>query len=80
MFQLKVYLSNEIDLFGIKTLVLLNSIQQKKFNKLLIENRPKQDPDEVIFNISKLQLTDAEKTLLVKSLSCHLSSLVIQII
>ena len=46
-----------------------DSIQQKKFNKLLIENRPKQDPEKVIFNFSKLSLTDAEKTLLVKGLS-----------
>ena len=44
-----------------------DSIQQKKFNKLLIENSPKQDPEEVIFSISKLWLADAEKTLLVKS-------------
>ena len=46
-----------------------DSNQQKKFNKLLIENRPKQDPEKVIFNFSKLSLTDAEKTLLVKGLS-----------
>ena len=46
-----------------------DSIQQKKFNKLLIENRTKQDPEKVIFNFSKLFLTDAEKTLLVKGLS-----------
>ena len=46
-----------------------DSIQQKRFNKLLIENRPKQDPEKVIFNFSKLSLTDAEKTLLVKGLS-----------
>ena len=43
-----------------------NSIQQKKFNKLLIENRPKQDPEKVIFNFSKASLTEAEKLLLVK--------------
>ena len=73
MFQVKVYLSNEIDLFGIKTLILLNSIQQKRFNKLLIENRPKQDPEKVIFNFSKLSLPDAEKTVLVKGLSSALS-------
>ena len=36
-----------------------DSIQQKKFNKLLIENRPKQDPEKVIFNFSKLSLTNA---------------------
>ena len=46
-----------------------DSIQQKKFNKLLIENRPKQDLEKVILNFSKLSLTDAEKTLLVKGLS-----------
>ena len=73
MFQVKVYLSNEIDLFGIKTLILLNSIQQKRFNKLLIENRPKKDPEKVIFNFSKLSLPDAEKTVLVKGLSSALS-------
>ena len=43
-----------------------DSIQQKKFNNLLIENRPKQDPEKVIFNFSKASLTDAEKLLLVK--------------
>ena len=46
-----------------------DSIQQKKFNKLLIENGPKQDPEKVIFNFSKLSVTDAEKTLLGKGLS-----------
>ena len=46
-----------------------NSIQQKNFNKILIENRPKQDPEKEIFNFSKLSHTDAEKTLLVKGLS-----------
>ena len=46
-----------------------DSNQQKKFNKILIENRPKQDPEKEIFNFSKLSHTDAEKTLLVKGLS-----------
>ena len=46
-----------------------DSIQQKKFNKLLIENRPKQDPEKLIFNFSKVSLTDPEKSLLVKGLS-----------
>ena len=46
-----------------------DSIQQKKFNKILIENRPKQDPEKEIFNFSKLSHIDAEKTLLVKGLS-----------
>ena len=46
-----------------------DSVQQKNFNKILIENRPKQDPEKEIFNFSKLSHTDAEKTLLVKGLS-----------
>ena len=46
-----------------------DSIQQEKFSKLSIENRPKQDPEKVIFNFSKWSLTNAEKTLLVKGLS-----------
>ena len=33
-------------------------IQLKKFNKLLIETRPKQDPEKVIFNFSKLSYSD----------------------
>ena len=49
-----------------------DSIQQKKFNKLLIENKPKQDPEKVIFNFSKVSLTEAEKSLLVKGLSFSL--------
>ena len=55
-----------------------DSIQQKKSNKLLIENSPKQDPEKVIFNFSKLSLTDAEKSttllmsniFLTKNLNC----------
>ena len=49
-----------------------DSIQQKKFNKLLIEIKPKQDPEKVIFNFSKVSLTEAEKSLLVKGLSFSL--------
>ena len=49
-----------------------DSIQQKKFNKLLIENKPKQNPEKVIFNFSKVSLTEAEKSLLVKGLSFSL--------
>ena len=45
---------------------------KKKFNKLLIENKPKQDPEKVIFNFSKMSLTEAEKSLLVKGLSFSL--------
>ena len=47
-------------------------MQQKKFNKLLIENRPKEDPEKVIFIFSKLSITDTEKTLLVTGLSFSL--------
>ena len=49
-----------------------DSIQQKKFNRLLIESKPKQDPEKVIFNFSKVSLTEAEKSLLVKGLSFSL--------
>ena len=45
---------------------------KKKFNKLLMENKPKQDPEKVIFNFSKVSLTEAEKSLLVKALSFSL--------
>ena len=45
-------------------------IQQKKFNKLLIESKPKQD--SLTFNFSKVSLIKAEKSLLVKSLSFSL--------
>ena len=34
-----------------------------------MENRPKQDPEKVIFNFSKSSYTDAEKTLSVEGLS-----------
>ena len=35
--------------------------QTKKCNKLLMENKPKQDPEKSIFNFSKVSLTEAEK-------------------
>ena len=59
-----------------------DSIQQKKFNKLLRECKPKQDPEKLIFNFPNVTLTEAEKSLLVKGLSFSLppESLVIQII
>ena len=38
-----------------------DSIKEKKFNKLLMENKPKQDPEKSIFNFSKVSLTEAEK-------------------
>ena len=49
-----------------------DSILQKKFNKLLRECKPKQDPDKIIFNFSNVTLTEAEKSLLGKSLSLSL--------
>ena len=51
-----------------------DSIQQKKFNKLLTECKPKQDPEKVSFNFSNVSLTEAEKSLLVKGLSFSLPS------
>ena len=49
-----------------------DSIQQKKFNKLLRECKPKQDPEKIVFNFSNVTLTEAEKLLLVKGLSFSL--------
>ena len=46
-----------------------DSFQQKKFNKLLIENKPKQDPERIMFNFSNMSLIEAEKSVLVKGLS-----------
>ena len=59
-----------------------DSIQQKKFNKLLTECKPKQDAEKVIFNFSHVSFMEVEKSLLVKGLSFSLppKSLVIQII
>ena len=42
---------------------------RKSLTSFLLENRPKQDSEKVIFNFSKMSLTDAEKTLLVTGLS-----------
>ena len=49
-----------------------DSIQQKKFNKLLTECKPKQDAEKVIFNFSNVSFMEAEKSLLVKGLSFSL--------
>ena len=46
--------------------------QQKTFNKFLMEIKAKQDPEKVIFNLSKVTLTEAEKPLLEKGLSFSL--------
>ena len=45
---------------------------QKKFNELLMEIKPKQDPEKVIFNFPKLSLTEAKMFFLVKHLSFSL--------
>ena len=37
-----------------------------------MENKPKEDPEKVIFNFSKVSLTEAGKSLLVKGLSFSL--------
>ena len=48
------------------------SIQQKKFNKLLRECKPKQDPENIVFNFSNVTLTEAEKSVLGKGFSFSL--------
>ena len=37
-----------------------DSIQQKKFNTVFKNRQPKYNPDEVIFNYSKISLSDTE--------------------
>ena len=49
-----------------------DSIQQKTFNKLITECKPKQDAGKVIFNFSHVFLTEVEKSLLVKGFSFSL--------
>ena len=46
-----------------------DSILHKNFKKPLMENKPKQDPQKVIFYFSKVSITEAEKPLSVKGLS-----------
>ena len=46
-----------------------DTIQQKKFYKLLKESQPRQNPERVIFNYSDITLSDEEKSLLVKGLN-----------
>ena len=48
-----------------------DDIQENKFNKLLKERQPRQDPEEVIFNYSNISLSYAEKSLLVKDNLSH---------
>ena len=49
-----------------------DSIQRKKFNTLIKNRQPKHHPDEVIFNYSKISLSDTEKSLLVRGLQFSL--------
>ena len=44
-------------------------VQQKKFYKLVYENKMESDPENVIFNFSQYELSDAEKKLLAKGLN-----------
>ena len=54
--------------FGINDKILKSksSVQQKKFYKLLQENKTENDLEKVSFNFSKYVLTDIEKKLLAK--------------
>ena len=45
-----------------------DSIQQKRLNPLFKNCQPKHNSDEVIFNYSKISLSDMEKSLLVRGL------------
>ena len=78
---LKSSLQNELNLidfthvstlfFGINDKILKSKslVQQKKFYKLIHENKMENDPEKVIFNFSKYELSDAEKKLLAKGLN-----------
>ena len=54
--------------FGINNKILKSKslLQQKRFYYFVHENKTKNDPEKVIFNFSKYQLSDAEKKLLAK--------------
>ena len=43
-------------------------IQEIKFNKLLKERQPRQDPEKAFFNYSNISLSGAEESLFVKGL------------
>ena len=61
--------------FGINDKILKSEsfVQQKKFYKLVHENEMENDPEKVIFNFSKYELSDADKKLLAKGLNFCLS-------
>ena len=79
--SLKSSLQNELNLidfahvstlfFGINDKILKSKslVQQKKFYKLVHENKMEKDPEKVIFNFFKDELSDAEKKLLAKVLN-----------
>ena len=79
--SLKSSLQNELNLidfahvgtlfFGINDKILKSKslVQQNKFYKLVHENKMENDPEKVIFNFSKYELSDAEKKLLAKGLN-----------
>ena len=79
--SLKASLENELDLidfphvstlfFGInvKTLKSKSFVYHEKIYKLIHENKKTNDPEKVIFNFSKYELSDIEQQLLGKSLN-----------
>ena len=79
--SLKSSLQNELNLidfahvstlfFGINDKIFKSKslVQQKKFYKLVHENKMEKDPEKVIFNFFKDELSDAEKKLLAKVLN-----------
>ena len=79
--SLKSSLQNELNLidfahvgtlfFGINDKILKSKslVQQNKFYKLVHENKMENDPEKVIFNFSKYELSDAEKKLFAKGLN-----------
>ena len=52
-----------------KVLTQKSTIQQKKFNNLFKDKKPKHDPEKIIFNYSSYVLSEAEKSLLQKGLN-----------
>ena len=79
--SLKASLQNELNLIDFahvstlffvindKILKSKSLFQQKKFYKLVHENKMEGDPEKVIFNFLKYELSDAEKKLLAKDLN-----------
>ena len=52
-----------------KVLKQKSTIQQKKFNNLVKDEKPQHDPEKIIFDCSSYILSEAEKSLLRKSLN-----------